>query len=106
MISSNTKGCGPYGSGESVTRRQELLCAVVLGAFGGWLISTAPEWMRASSYEHWWGIATAIGTVGAVLVALALALKESRDRRVERARLGAIIEGIVESNRESRRLFG
>lgn len=59
---------------------------LLFGLVTGWVISTAPGWMRASSYEHWWGIATAIGTVGTVIVAIALATKgELKEKRKEAA---------------------
>ncbi|MGB3835912.1 hypothetical protein [Castellaniella sp.] len=60
---------------------------LAIGLAGGWVISTAPGWMHASSYEHWWSIATAVGTVGAVIAAVVIAsqtemrlLKEKRQQ--------------------------
>lgn len=57
-----------------MTRVQELLFATAIGAIGGWVISTAPAWMHASSHKHWWDIATALGTMGAALGAVVVAL--------------------------------
>ena len=54
-----------------------LLCGLV----GGWVICTAPGLTPGSSHEDWWHIATAVGTVGAVMTALVLSVAESRRRR-------------------------
>jgi hypothetical protein len=72
---------------ESVRRilreRQDLLIGLAIGACVGWIVSTAPGWAQASSYKNWWDIATAIGTVGTVVVATALALRDGNRRRRE-----------------------
>ena len=46
---------------------------LAIGLVGGWVISTAPGWMHASSYEDWWGVATAVGTVSATIGAVGIA---------------------------------
>jgi len=59
---------------------------LVIGLVGGWVISTAPGWMQASSHEHWWDIATAVGTVGSAFAAVVGFLFEQHRGRQERRR--------------------
>lgn len=63
-----------------VGRTQGLAVGVAVGAVAAWLFMTWAGWREAWRLENWWGIATAIGTVSAVIVALALSLHEKRAR--------------------------
>lgn len=77
---------------QTLRERQELLIGLAFGAAIGWVISTAPGWAQASSYKDWWDIATAFGTVGAVIAAVFFALRDGlrmRREQVIRARLAA-----------------
>lgn len=57
-----------------------------IGLTGGWIISTAPGWLRASRLEDWWNIATAVATVLAVVVALGIAIYQDLVARAARRR--------------------
>ncbi|WP_321289280.1 hypothetical protein [Alcaligenes phenolicus] len=48
--------------------KSEKWIMLLIGLVGGWVISTAPSWLHASSDKHWWSIAEAVGTVGATLI--------------------------------------
>lgn len=48
-----------------------------------------------STAVKWWELMTAFGTVGAVIVALGLALKEANERRLGRLRQRAILRWVV-----------
>ncbi|NYT64014.1 hypothetical protein H0A66_16985 [Alcaligenaceae bacterium] len=62
---------------------------LAIGLVGGWVISTAPGWLHASSYEHWWDIAIAVGTIGTALAALLLGVREIRIRSKEKKEASA-----------------
>lgn len=47
---------------------------LLAGLVGGWLFATFPGWVKAWGKEHWWNIATAFGTVGAAIGAVAIAV--------------------------------
>lgn len=50
---------------------------MLIGFILGWIVAANTGWMYPGSNAHWWEIATAIGTVGAVVVALIAASAES-----------------------------
>ncbi|MFD4120324.1 hypothetical protein ACFWQD_03370 [Alcaligenes faecalis] len=64
-----------FGLNDPLSPGQLASLFVGLGAGGatGWLVATFPGWVGAWDTAYWWDIAAAIGTVGAVIVALGLA---------------------------------
>lgn len=55
-----------------MTEKIDKWMMLVIDLVGGWVISTAPGWAQASGHEHWWGIATAVRTVGATVAAVCI----------------------------------
>lgn len=65
--------------------RVGVIVGVIAGCFAGWIWTTIGGWMVGAKEKNWWDIATAIGTVGAVIVALGHgAFVHFRDARVKR----------------------
>jgi len=62
-----------------------LIAGLVAGCIAGWIWTTIGGWMVGAKEKNWWDIATAIGTVGAVVAALGHgAFVHFRDARVKR----------------------
>lgn len=75
-----------------IERHQEWGAALVLGLVGGFGIATT--WQSTTS-KDFWDIATAVGTVGAVVVALWIALAGSAQRRREVAEVAGLASARV-----------
>lgn len=78
-----------FGLNEQLSPGQlaALFVGLVAGGAIGWLVATFPGWVGAWKAAYWWDIAAAIGTVGAVFVALGLAsLEYFRQRRGSKIR--------------------
>jgi hypothetical protein len=79
----------------ALKKRQDLALGLIMGAAIGWIISTAPGWMRATAETQWWNIASAIGTLAAVCVALFLARSKDARRSGELGSIGEIVDAVV-----------
>ncbi|WP_348995672.1 hypothetical protein ABFG95_06940 [Achromobacter sp. HNDS-1] len=59
---------------------------LICGAVAGWIFATIGGWVVATNAKNWWDVATAIGTVGAVITALFFAVKDrSRQHLLDQA---------------------
>lgn len=88
MILSDKRGPAPVNYGGDQVEKIDKWMMLAIGLVGGWVISTAPGWMHASSYEDWWDIATAFGTVGAAAAAVGIASRSEWRAERERIRRG------------------
>jgi hypothetical protein len=83
-----------------------VVAAAGIGLVGGWILSTGPSWGEKIRFHDLLDIATAVGTLGAVMVALGLALQEARLRRKDAAtRAKFVAQSIHETVRRVRTFF-
>jgi hypothetical protein len=74
---------------QALGKRRDLVLGLLMGGSVGWAISAAPVWARATTDEHWWEVASAIGTVAAAAVAGWLGLREGWIRQASLTRKAA-----------------
>lgn len=57
--------------------RAGLICGLVSGAVGGWIFTTIGGWVISAEQKDWWDIASALGTLLAVVAAVSVPMVQT-----------------------------